>query len=472
MLSVTGQGWVNKTGPTKLALREGHDVLNTPFVGAKNQYNQLQVRTSEYTGTTNDPVLEVTYTLPPPTTTITYAYDSMGQRIKVTTPTTTTTYPSTWYNVDAMGKKVKHIMASSSMAATVETTGTTTTPHYVHTDQLTGSNVVTSSTGTQEELTDYFPFGAIRLDEKVSTFSEQRKFTGQEYDVDTGLSYMNARYYNGTIGRFISEDPFEIVGLQMVDQGSFITYLVNPQRWNTYSYALNNPLIVSDPSGLIPTKEEAEAMVAQIAVDGKEGENLSGGWQYINSLTNSKNLKMGVYSREKQDTTTEYALVNKGTTPSSLNDWTEDLLLQPFGFSKDLPDSVRYATQFVQQNKDNEITFVGYSKGGAESAANAVALNKNAILFNPAAVNLGAYGLNKKDYHAQMIAYIVQGEIVHASEGWISNPIGNVEYLPTQHSTSWLTRLAIGPFSALNDIYHSVQNHSMQSVVSALGVKR
>ncbi|MBI1866507.1 MAG: type IV secretion protein Rhs, partial [Candidatus Staskawiczbacteria bacterium] len=30
---------------------------------------------------------------------------------------------------------------------------------------------------------------------------------GQEYDAETGLNYLNARYYNSNIGRFISQDP-------------------------------------------------------------------------------------------------------------------------------------------------------------------------------------------------------------------------------------------------------------------------
>ena len=80
---------------------------------------------------------------------------------------------------------------------------------------------------------------------------EQRKFTGQEYDVDTGLSYMNARYYDGAIARFISQDPLEIVGFQTTDQQKFVSVISNPQNWNTYSYALNNPLMAVDPSGLL-----------------------------------------------------------------------------------------------------------------------------------------------------------------------------------------------------------------------------
>ena len=192
-------------------------------------------------GTAYDPVLEVTYTVPAPTVTSTYTYDATGQRVKVTSPTATTIYPTKEYNTDGT-KKTKHVFAGDTVIATMETTGTTTTPHYITTDHLTGSNVVTTNTGLQEELMDYYPFGSIRLDEKVGTFSEQRKFTGYEYDTDTGLNYAGARYQNPIIGRFISQDPL----FWEFDED----YLLDPQQWNSYSYARNNPLVMYDPSGL------------------------------------------------------------------------------------------------------------------------------------------------------------------------------------------------------------------------------
>jgi len=179
----------------------------------------------------------------------TYAYDASGQRVKVISGGVTTVYPTQFYNTDGT-EAIKHIMANG-VVATVKGTGAGASVYSVSTDHLTGSNVVTSSTGTQEELIDYYPFGSIRLDEKASSFSEQRKFTGQEYDVDTGLSYMNARYYDGEVGRFISQDPLAIEALQTADNKKFQYLLANPQNWNTYSYALNNPLIASDPSGLL-----------------------------------------------------------------------------------------------------------------------------------------------------------------------------------------------------------------------------
>ena len=77
----------------------------------------------------------------------------------------------------------------------------------------------------------YAPFGATI----VGSVTTDKKFTGQRLD-DTGLYYYNARYYDPTIGRFISADT--------VVQSPY-----NPQTLNRYSYCLNNPLKYTDPSG-------------------------------------------------------------------------------------------------------------------------------------------------------------------------------------------------------------------------------
>lgn len=98
---------------------------------------------------------------------------------------------------------------------------------------------MTDSTGDIAETMDYFPFGGIRIDTKAGTFNEQRKYIGQEYDTDTGLNYLNARYYNSSIGRFTSEDP-QFWGNQN---------LTDPQSLNSYSYGSNNPITMSDPTG-------------------------------------------------------------------------------------------------------------------------------------------------------------------------------------------------------------------------------
>ncbi|MFA6096302.1 MAG: LamG-like jellyroll fold domain-containing protein [Candidatus Paceibacterota bacterium] len=174
-------------------------------------------------------------------TTVTYGYDASGQRVKYATGSSTTVYPSRYYNTD--GTPTKHVFAGGQLVATIKGTGASAQVYSVSTDHLTGSNIVTNSSGTVEESMDYYPYGDIRLDEKASSFNEQRKYAGHEYDTDTGLSYMNARYYNGRIGKFVSQDPAFLNLSQLKIQ------LVDPQSWNSYAYARNNPLVNIDESG-------------------------------------------------------------------------------------------------------------------------------------------------------------------------------------------------------------------------------
>ena len=143
------------------------------------------------------------------------------------------------------------IFANDTSLATIIGSGTTAktgsvvavSVYYNATDLLNSSSIMTDSIGAIAETMDYYPFGGIRIDNKTGAFNEQRKYIGQEYDQDTGLNYLNARYYNATLARFISQDPM----FWNFDSA----WLVDPQNQNSYSYARNNPIIGSDPSGLI-----------------------------------------------------------------------------------------------------------------------------------------------------------------------------------------------------------------------------
>jgi RHS repeat-associated protein len=67
------------------------------------------------------------------------------------------------------------------------------------------------------------------------------KFTGKERDSESGLDDFGARYYASTMGRFVTPDPLMAS-----------THVSDPQTWNRYAYALNNPLRYVDPDGLEP----------------------------------------------------------------------------------------------------------------------------------------------------------------------------------------------------------------------------
>ena len=65
------------------------------------------------------------------------------------------------------------------------------------------------------------------------------QFTSKERDAETGLDYFGARYFSSAQGRFTSADPKQFNA----------KFLSNPQKWNKYSYTLNNPLALVDPDG-------------------------------------------------------------------------------------------------------------------------------------------------------------------------------------------------------------------------------
>ena len=82
----------------------------------------------------------------------------------------------------------------------------------------------------------YLPYGVCRNSQpEIEDFPTDKLFTGQRLD-STGLYYYNARYYDPTIGRFISADII-------------VPNQATPQAFNRYSYCLNNPLEYIDPSG-------------------------------------------------------------------------------------------------------------------------------------------------------------------------------------------------------------------------------
>ncbi len=76
----------------------------------------------------------------------------------------------------------------------------------------------------------YDPFG--RATSTGAPSANRYQYTGREND-STGLQYNRARYYNPSIGRFISQDPLGQAG----------------SGTNLYQYANDNPVNLTDPTG-------------------------------------------------------------------------------------------------------------------------------------------------------------------------------------------------------------------------------
>ncbi len=176
-----------------------------------------------------------------PANIVSYDYDNSNQRVKYQHGVDTVLYPNKFYNIKNGTNSTKHIFAGGDVVATIERAGATENIFYNQEDHLNSSSVITNSTGAIDQTLDYYPYGTIRINDKKSSFDEQRKFTSHEHDNQTGLDYMNARYYDSVKGQFVSQDamfwnlPKE--------------YLLDPQQQNSYSYARNNPIKYVDPTG-------------------------------------------------------------------------------------------------------------------------------------------------------------------------------------------------------------------------------
>ena len=124
-------------------------------------------------------------------------------------------------------------------------------------------------------------------------------------------------------------------------------------------------------------------------------------------------MVIGVYSQTINGVS-EYVLVSKGS--DEFINWIDNIL-QLINKSPDMLASEIIAKKFVDEYPDNEITFVGHSKGGAEAAVNAFITNKNCITFNSAynsaSVNYAKKIASSFNYSKELTPYIVSGEILH-----------------------------------------------------------
>lgn len=103
---------------------------------------------------------------------------------------------------------------------------------YVHTDALGSPVAISDANGAIVERTVYEPYGAVVGGAK----GDRPGFTGHVSDSATGLTYMQQRYNDPELGRFLSVDP--------------VSAYSNPvELFNRYSYAGSNPYRFVDPDG-------------------------------------------------------------------------------------------------------------------------------------------------------------------------------------------------------------------------------
>ena len=171
--------------------------------------------------------------------TITYGYDPAGRRIEKTVDDKyTTKYCYDGGNVIAEYDSNNNLLRKYIYGPRVDEpvcmidAVADDAEYYYHYDALGSVVALSDSNGDTVQTYEYSVYGQVAA-EDPNFLTNPYMFTGRRFDLETGLYYYRARYYNPHIGRFMQTDP--------VGYGAGM---------NWYAYCGNNPLAYTDPSGL------------------------------------------------------------------------------------------------------------------------------------------------------------------------------------------------------------------------------
>jgi RHS repeat-associated protein len=167
-----------------------------------------------------------------------YTYNWLNQRSEKVTASGTTYFvygPGglPYGEYDSSGTMIREYVYLNGEPLAQIDSGSPEVLTYLHTDHLGTPRYATNTSGAQVWSWNNDAFGVSTPSGSVTV---NLRMPGQYFDVESGLFYNINRYYNPEIGRYISSDPIGIDG-----------------GLNTFSYAEQNPVNSSDPSGLAPT---------------------------------------------------------------------------------------------------------------------------------------------------------------------------------------------------------------------------
>lgn len=171
------------------------------------------------------------------TNTYEYAYDGDGRRTQKSINDVVTTYLwDTLPNLpvilnESIGSEATEYVYADQLLAQIEPSGNQS---YFHSDGLGSTRALSSTEADNVGAYNYEAYGLVR--EEIGTQYMEFQFTGQQTDFETGLLYLRARFYDPSLGVFLTEDkyPFES----------------NDQRTlHRYVYSGLNPANYVDPSG-------------------------------------------------------------------------------------------------------------------------------------------------------------------------------------------------------------------------------
>jgi len=174
-------------------------------------------------------------TLPGTGGTVSFKYDPLGRRIYKSSSAGTSIYAYDGDNLIEETNVSGTVIARYSQNANVMDEplamlrgGTTS---YYNADGLNSITSLSNGTGSLIQTYGYDSFG--RQTSSSGSLTNPFLYTAREFDAETSLYFYRARYYDQTLGRFLSEDP---IGF-------------SNDTYNLYNYVSGDPVDFNDPSG-------------------------------------------------------------------------------------------------------------------------------------------------------------------------------------------------------------------------------
>src|SRR5690606_28668498 len=156
------------------------------------------------------------------------------------------------HTLRARERTVKRLLAWLAVLGLLPLSAAAQNVTYIHTDALGSPVLETNAQAQVVRQVDYRAYGMEVMDAP----RPGPGYTGHYRDVGTGLVYMQQRYYDPVVGRFLSADPVA-------------TDTKNGWNLNRYNYAANNPYKFTDPDGreirIIGSEEFVKRIEAQLA---------------------------------------------------------------------------------------------------------------------------------------------------------------------------------------------------------------
>ena len=183
-------------------------------------------------------------------------YNGDGQRVQKKEGSAVTNYfyqnGSVLYTTDSAGALKAFYLLNVSDAFATSRIESGSEAYYFYTEDQRGSTVnVLDKDGNRVVSYWYSDFGEVSESKAsaYSNFENEIQYTGAIYDELTGLLYLNARFYDPSTGRFLTQDTYR-------GERS------DADTWHLYAYCANNPINYVDPSGHIALELIALGSVA------------------------------------------------------------------------------------------------------------------------------------------------------------------------------------------------------------------